>query len=128
MNQLTITEFKYWLEGVEEMQSEGWTPDQRQWKRIREKIDAIVEQERLMSGYPQPTQFQQPMPQPMPQYTQQPRVENVAPSAFNPEFSLPANVLINQTPPNTLFGNPDAGPSKTPNIDTTQMGYETSFV
>lgn len=127
MNQLTITEFKYWLEGVEEMQPEGWTPDQRQWKRIREKIESIVEQDRLMSGYPQPTQFQQPI-QHLPQSIQQPYVEQVAPTMFNPEFSLPSNVLTHQTPPNTLFGNPDSGPSKTPNIDNTKVGYETSFV
>ena len=39
--QISITEFQMWLEGVEEMQDDDWTPDARQWKRIRAKIDAI---------------------------------------------------------------------------------------
>ncbi len=38
---ISLIEFKMWLEGVEEMQENGWTPDARQWLRIRSKIDAI---------------------------------------------------------------------------------------
>jgi hypothetical protein len=38
---ISIKEFKMWLQGVEEMQAEGWVPDARQWERIRAKIDQI---------------------------------------------------------------------------------------
>jgi hypothetical protein len=38
---LSVKEFKMWLQGVEEMQSEDWVPDARQWQRIRSKIDMI---------------------------------------------------------------------------------------
>lgn len=38
---ISIREFKMWLQGVEEMQDEGWTPTATQWKRIREKIELI---------------------------------------------------------------------------------------
>ena len=36
---ITVKEFKMWLQGVEEMQPDGWSPDQRQWAKIRAKID-----------------------------------------------------------------------------------------
>ena len=38
---ITVNDFKMWLSGVEEMQDETWTPNQTQWKRIRQKIDDI---------------------------------------------------------------------------------------
>jgi hypothetical protein len=38
---ITVKEFRMWLEGVEEMQAEGWVPDARQWQRIRDKINTI---------------------------------------------------------------------------------------
>ena len=37
----SLTEFRAWLEGVEEMQGNDWVPTIEQWKRIREKIDSI---------------------------------------------------------------------------------------
>lgn len=40
----SLSEFKAWLEGIEEMQGHGWTPDNTQWKIIREAIDSIVGQ------------------------------------------------------------------------------------
>lgn len=39
----TLGEFRAWLSGVEEMQSDDWAPDLSQWTRIRERIDEIVE-------------------------------------------------------------------------------------
>ena len=41
----TLTEFQAWLEGVEELQPAGWSPDANQWKLIRDKISNIVEPE-----------------------------------------------------------------------------------
>lgn len=42
---ISLKEFKMWLEGVEEMQADGWVPDARQWQRIRDKIDSIKEEQ-----------------------------------------------------------------------------------
>lgn len=39
--QISAREFRIWLEGVEEMQDDEWVPSSTQWKRIREKIDTI---------------------------------------------------------------------------------------
>jgi hypothetical protein len=41
----TLSEFRAWLNGVEELQPEDWAPDATQWKLIREKINNIVESE-----------------------------------------------------------------------------------
>lgn len=43
---LSLMEFRAWLSGVEEMQPDDWTPDFTQWRRIRAKIDQIVETHR----------------------------------------------------------------------------------
>lgn len=39
----TLSEFRAWLSGVEELQPADWAPDAAQWKLIREKIDNIAE-------------------------------------------------------------------------------------
>ena len=39
----TLAEFRAWLDGVEELQPETWSPDATQWKLIREKINNITE-------------------------------------------------------------------------------------
>lgn len=41
----SLTEFRAWLEGVEEMQEANWAPDATQWKVIRAKINAVVADE-----------------------------------------------------------------------------------
>ena len=39
----TLAEFRAWLDGVEELQPETWSPDATQWGLIREKINNITE-------------------------------------------------------------------------------------
>lgn len=43
--QITLAEFRAWLEGVEELQPKSWVPDATQWKLIRNKIKCIIEPE-----------------------------------------------------------------------------------
>jgi len=38
---ITLRDFRAWLQGVEDMQEEEWTPTAEQWKRIRHKINLI---------------------------------------------------------------------------------------
>lgn len=42
---ISVKEFRMWIQGVEEMQDDGWVPDARQWKLIRAKIDQIDEEQ-----------------------------------------------------------------------------------
>lgn len=51
---ISFDEFKAWLSGVEDLQSDDWYPSKEQWEIIREKIDSIrvelsksVQQERV---------------------------------------------------------------------------------
>lgn len=116
---ITVKEFKMWLAGVEEMQPEDWTPDGRQWQRIRDKIDTIEE---AASGYqlpPVPGRQQQLPPGPMMQ------APNFAPQY--PAGSIP-RAPVQQAPLAGPFGS-DSGqiPVKTPNIDTQGKPYESSF-
>ncbi|KKN24909.1 hypothetical protein LCGC14_0890270 [marine sediment metagenome] len=40
----TVGQFKAWVEGVEEMQKDDWHPSKDQWKKIRAKIDELIDQ------------------------------------------------------------------------------------
>ena len=40
----TLKEFKAWLQGVEELQADDWSPSREQWQLIRDKINNIVEE------------------------------------------------------------------------------------
>jgi len=40
----TLKEFKAWLEGVEELQDDDWSPKYEQWVLIRDKINGIIEE------------------------------------------------------------------------------------
>lgn len=40
---LSVSEFKSWMSGVEDMQEAGWVPNKVQWERIRSKIAMLSE-------------------------------------------------------------------------------------
>lgn len=111
-----------WLEGVEEMQPEGWSPDKRQWDRIREKINQL-EAPAAAPQYSQP-QFS---PQQY-QYREEPQLDPNRQVQFAggglPRAAAPP------APNNQLFGNSDTPgvPSRTPNVDTSTGGYEPAFI
>ena len=119
---ITIKEFRMWLEGVEEMQEEGWVPDAKQWARIRTKINSIED-----APLPKRTEAQ------VPQYnTYNPN--EVAPSGYIPEpFQIPTTVLANPASGGLPgMGNAPAFPgglvtTKTPDIDTSVGGYVSKF-
>ena len=51
---ISLTEFKAWLEGVEELHPADWSPTPEQWKLIRDKIQCIVEPDPEPVTAPQP--------------------------------------------------------------------------
>jgi hypothetical protein len=111
--QITIKDFKMWLEGVEEMQDENWTPSPTQWKRIREKIDSITETQNTLPQQPRPVQRSMMEPNNFPL----------------PPSNLPVPPQPSPSTINPLFGSPDSGiPAKTPAVDTTDgKPYKSSF-
>ncbi len=118
---ITVKEFKMWLEGVEEMQEENWTPDARQWTRIREKINNIAE---VDGG---PTYSLPPRPQAVREVEQpvynQPALRAIpaGPSMMPPRMVAPSQL---RGPIATGSGQT---PVKTPDVDTQSKPYESSF-
>lgn len=41
---MNFREFQIWLQGVEQMQEQGWVPNASQWHVIRTKIQEVVDQ------------------------------------------------------------------------------------
>jgi len=113
---MTVQEFRYWLEGVEEMQPEGWSPDTRQWKRIREKLYTIVE------TVQQPTKLYR-VPEPNYEETPYQGPIQLAPPGLSRHIQAPPSN-------NALFANADnpTNPVKTPNLDTSNGTYEPAFI
>lgn len=85
---LSLKDFKMWLEGVEEMQSEGWTPTPEQWNKIRSKIDIIEETVVIPNTQQVSPPYKQEMPADFPIYNTAelvtPRVDH---SQLHPVFS-----------------------------------------
>lgn len=147
--QITLKEFKAWLQGVEELQSDDWHPTKEQWQKIRDKIDTIVEPEpnnQASSTVQQP----QPAPAVPQQQTPPPPMEQVdtpptpPPSASGGGVPTPtgppvgnSNLAAAGPPPQQVpqqgssgimpAGNSDSAQIKTPDIDTSEGGYGSMF-
>lgn len=65
--QISFTEFLMWLQGVEDMQEEGWVPNPTQWKRIRAKLNTVDDTSPVQELQPYPQQYQYPPQQYVPQ-------------------------------------------------------------
>ena len=74
-NEISVSEFKSWISGIEDMQEDDWVPNKAQWDKIKAKIELLSEdmvetppvEQHVLPSYPQ--QYHQPMPQyhqPMP--------------------------------------------------------------
>lgn len=114
---ITLSEFKSWIDGVEDMMVDGWIPDARQWERIRSKINDI-EEKSVVIRQEQPTPVVKIDPPPL-QYATYPSGP-VSPPPSN--FQQPAYPSGN--PP--LSHNAQI-PVRTPDIDTSSGGYASSF-
>jgi len=117
-NEITVKEFKMWLEGVIEMQDEDWIPDARQWKKILDKIYEISENVQLSNN--RSFEREEFVPRlSIDSYPSQPI--QYAPGGLG--FVAPA------PQPNVALFASDNGniPTRTPNIDTS-TGYDTPFV
>ena len=138
----TLTEFKAWLEGIEEMQPANWAPTEAQWKTIREKLMNIVEEvvEVEVPAAVQPQQVVRPAGPPMVRQAPPtapapaPIPMNPPPTALPESSALPAQPEMTPAAAAALQGNlpsemvPDAaGKTRTSNIDTSDGNYESSF-
>lgn len=115
---ITLENFISWLEGVEEMQPGGWSPNKEQWNLIRNKI-AVIEPdvvetviERVVE---KPIQVKtQPVQQPASQL--QPPQHSSIPVTKPSEIRMPY-----------LMATSPEQKTKTPDIDTSDGKYESPF-
>ncbi len=115
----TLKEFQAWLQGVEELQPEGWSPDNTQWKLIRDKIDGIIEEkpkEVLVTAPPAPQNAFAPSQVVQPRHPTfvSPQVGGVPSGPVG--MSEEAKSMLSPT-----------GDAKTPHIDTSDGNVNSSF-
>jgi hypothetical protein len=111
---ITVKEFTMWLQGVEEMQDEGWIPTATQWKRIRDKIDLIDDKPAAASRVVAP-----------------PPPEDGRPANFGTPVYAPSGMMPDPT--KDLAGKPflpeqPGLPARTPSIDTSNGTYGSPFI
>ena len=121
---VTLEEFRAWLSGVEEMQPDDWTPDSTQWRRIRAKIDLIVDSPKKVNNNDGYEKYDETSAQPK-------RLVPSGPSLLNPQMLSPTNA----PPPFVATGdmavkgqgNFNGQRVKTPDIDTSGTQYSSSL-
>jgi len=115
----TLKEFRAWLQGVEELQPEGWSPDSDQWVLIRDKIDGVVE-EKTVPPVVAPQQSVQT--QHMPVTPQLPMI-----SAPPPVGGVPHAEVAMSEAAKRMLGGGEGVTTKTPDIDTSDGNVNSSF-
>ena len=116
---ISLTVFKAWLQGVEELQPKGWYPDKQQWMLIRKKINNIESEH--VSPREHVTTYQ---------HISQNNIETVPkinapeiPSEFdNVEITEPTSEVKS-----LLADGQKPGTHVTPNVDTSDGNYKSSF-
>lgn len=119
IKKLSLNEFRAWLSGVEEMQSDDWTPDHTQWRRIRAKIDEIVEGR---GGGNFSTSSSDVNDEPMPRALRTAGASSLTPTAMQTPLST--------LPPPTFMNTSDLKEGarlKTPNVDTSKQPYASNL-
>jgi len=120
----TLKEFKAWLQGVEELQADNWSPNREQWQLIRAKIDGIVEEKQIVEKVVQTTQHVQPM------VSSNVPVQGVPPMIPPPPPTGGIPVAeIEMTPAAKALLNPavNGGKVKTPDVDTSDGNITSPF-
>jgi hypothetical protein len=129
---ITVKEFRMWLEGVEEMQADGWVPDARQWQRIRDKINTVSTASTPVSvtttgsggGGNAPVRPNAPM------YDVPPVVYPAGPSLLSGAVNMNRQAPAAPETVNPLFSTSSMPmmPGRTPDVDTSNgKQYESSF-
>lgn len=88
-NELSISEFKSWISGIEEMSGDDWHPNKQQWDKIRAKIELLSE------TVEDDTTVNNSTVQSFQQY-QQPIQQFVQPQQFIPQ-SQPSRLMVDES-------------------------------
>lgn len=119
--QINLLQFKSWLEGFLEMQSDDWSPDLMQWKKIREKIDLIEENPRSFKSGGAGPSYDEGYPAPV--YAASPPAQSGF-AVSQPTMSQP---MIANPPMFMNTSGAEGARLKTPNVDTSKQPYASSL-
>ncbi len=114
----SLKEFRAWLQGVEELQEENWSPSHDQWVLIREKINGIMEEKPAVVNQVVAVNNMQPQPARLPASITPPPAVGGLPNGQITPMSTEAQQMLN----------PGVGAkAKTPDIDTADGNVNSSF-
>lgn len=125
--EVTLTEFQAWLEGVEELQAKNWSPDATQWKLIRNKIKNIVADEPIVMTAPIPAT---PVPgRPGIVRAAEASVLGIppAPDVGGSGFPEKVEIAAPSAEASALLAGDASAKRKTPDLDTADGNYESTF-
>lgn len=111
VKEMSLSQFKSWLEGVEEMQDADWHPSATQWNTIRAKFDSITEPKPVPAAAPAPLPVA-PLPMHQPPVYREREWTNPPPMPET-EISPAAKAIMSGGTPAEL--------------DTTDGNYDSSF-
>lgn len=60
-NEISVSEFKSWISGIEDMQEDDWVPNKSQWDKIKAKIELLSDDYIESSPVEQPMVNRQPI-------------------------------------------------------------------
>lgn len=128
----TYAEFMAWLEGVESMQADDWVPNLDQWKLIRQMLDKIkVETKMITKEVPAAAPVAQFVPMPAAPMPAAP--VNVAPPMGPPASTFEVVPTPRQLPSGLAEGGrngvPTANSSKANEVlDTSNVDYTSEYL
>jgi len=117
---ITLSEFRAWLEGVEELQLDDWSPTNDQWALIRNKINNIIEEVIEVE-----TMVELPTPPVIPLMPSRLVPSHVPPATVQAPQYVPMPSSISAPAPMLTPG--ADGKLPTPNIDSSDGQYDSGF-
>ena len=127
----TLSQFKSWLEGVEEMQGDEWSPNFEQWKKIRAKIVQLEENfdtSSLIRKIVNETVSLQISPRGYGSVSGPAQGPIIPGSLTGSNLDVPDIPVVASVPKmTTMMPGQPTEVIKTPNIDTSRQGYTTPF-
>ena len=124
---VTIQDFKSILVGMDLILGDQWTPDENQWKRIRRKIDALIEtHERSVDSNRNVSETESLR---FPEWPSVPANANVPVGEVPIQSALVPSALVPPAvaQPNTAVADGSGAQIKTPDIDS-RSGYKSGYV
>ncbi len=115
--EVTVQQFKAWLEGITAFQPDDWIPNKIQWDKIMDKINNLVsDTNNTYRNAPMQPEMRQP--------------QQFAPQVQSPQLPREPIMMQGNAPSTTMVSSKsmpiEGGKMKTPNVDSS-TGYVSNF-